>query len=634
MLKEEDGMKKEDARNVEERDGQGGLSRRSFLKYGGLFAGATAISVGAGGLTGCSSESSGSAGSGSAQTEGGLPEYQVFDTDMLIVGAGFGAMSACDEAVRQGKQVMVIDKGPYGFGGACGMNWDICYTWSPAGTDESDVYYSTRTTNKQLYVNAATSDPYRPNDYVPLINWGETCPQRNEDGTIHKKIDFPTMGMVEWGFPRHTLDHFGQSDNITIHDLTMITDVFISDGVCVGAIGIYLPTGSYRVYRSKATLLATGGCTGMYGWVTLSPVTNNTPDNTADVDMAVFRHGGRIGDSEHAAYDMMGIVPSGWASSEGSMFGGDSMDIEFMLDKDDVAFCMDESLDQERMVLDRPYFNQVVAQVIMEGRGGPNGGIFLPATDEMRKQMRYMYLRCVNLIEEKTGTDLRTEPMECLIEMYEHGGTPVVDDNMMSTEFPGLFCVRGAGVAGEAGGSTNNRNRVLGSYALRCALAYLDTYTQPEKLDWSGIEEEIKRLEDLRTREVSGGLRPVEIQRKIQEVSYNALGVIRTTENLETARAELKRILEEDIPKMTVSTHTKTYNRDWKDAIETINILELARLSVEATYIRPESRGNFYRPDFPEQNDDEWKCVLALYDDGKGGLSYDKITYPDVAFPA
>ncbi|MEG0503603.1 MAG: FAD-binding protein, partial [Raoultibacter sp.] len=116
--------------------------------------------------------------------------------------------------------------------------------------------------------------------------------------------------------------------------------------------------------------------------------------------------------------------------------------------------------------------------------------------------------------------------------------------------------------------------------------------------------------------------------------SYNALGVIRTTENLEAARTELKRILDEDIPKMTVSNHTRTYNRDWKDAIETINILELARLSVEETYIRPESRGNFYRPDYPEQNDTDWKCMLALYDAGNGEFAYDKVTYPDVAFPA
>lgn len=612
-----------------EQGGSGGVSRRSFLKFGGLAAGTAMLGAG---LAGCAPASQGQ--DRSADSKGATtPSYQVFETDILVIGAGFGAMSACDEAVRQGRNVMVIEKGPFGFGGACGMNWDICYTWSPEGTNAQDAVYARRTINQQLFVNAAESDPYQPNDFVPIINWGESCPDRNEDGTIHYKVDMPAMAQVEWGFPRHMLDHFAQADNIMVHDLTMITDIFVNDGACIGAVGIYLPTGEYRVYRSKATILATGGCTGMYGWVTLSPVTNNTPDNTADVDMGVFRHGGRIGDAEHAAYDMMGIVPSGWASSEGSMFGGDSLDIEFMLDKDGVAFCMDPSLDQDRMVTDRAYFNQIVAQVIMEGRGGPNGGIFLPATEEMREKMRYMYLRCVNLIEDKTGKDLSKEPMECLIEMYEHGGTPLVDDNIMSTEFPGLFCVRGAGVIGEGGGSHQNRNRVLGSYALRCALEYIDSLKEPQDIDWADAEKEIQRLDELRMKEVDDGLRPVAIQRKIQSVSYDALGVVRTTEALEKARTELKRIWDEDIPKMAVADKSTAYNREWKDAIETINLLQLARISVEATYVRPETRGSFYRPEYPEQNDAEWKCTLAFSDAGDGELKYDKVVWPDVPYP-
>ncbi|MDR0515329.1 MAG: FAD-binding protein [Coriobacteriaceae bacterium] len=612
-----------------------GVSRRSFFKLGGLLAG-TAV-VGAG-LGGCSQEGGAkvpdSASSGAAtkgETEIG---YTVYETDMLVIGAGFGSVSACSEAARLGQKVLVIDKGPYGFGGACGMNWDVVYTWSPKGTEAQDSVFARRTVNKQLFINAAKSDPYQPDDYLPIINWGETLNDRNPDGSIHLKVDMPMSQQAEWGFPRHWLDHFGKADNITIHDYTMITDIFVNDGVCIGAVGIYLPTGEFRVYRSKATILAAGGCTGIYGWVTLSPVTNNVPDNTSDVEMAVFRKGGRIGDSEHAAYDMMGIVPSGWASSEGSMFGGDSLDIEFMLDKDGVAFCMDPALDQDRMLVDRIYFNQIVAQVIMDGRGGPNGGIYLPANDEIRKQMRYMYLRCVNLIEEKTGADLREEPMECLIEMYEHGGTPIIDDNMMSTEFAGLFCVRGAATLAEGGGSHQNRNRVLGGYAMRCAMEYIKkSYKEPEKIDWQDAEKEFSRLTDLRTREVSGGIRPITIQRKIQRATYPAMGVIRTTADLEAARKELARIAEEDIPKMALSDHASAYNRDWKDAIETINLLQLARLSVEATYVRPETRGSFYRPEYPEANDD-WKCTLGFYDDGKGGLAFDKITWPDVPYPA
>ena len=438
-------------------------------------------------------------------------DYQVFEADIIVIGAGMAAMCAVDEAIHQGQNVLVIDKAPFGFGGASGMNWDVCYTWNPAGT--SAISGSIRNNN---LVNAANeSDRYGTNNYVNIINMGEVCPQRNEDGTVHFKMDFPYTQMVEWGFPRHWNDQMGQRGNVTVHDYTMITDIFVNDGRCIGCVGVYLPTGEYRVYRSKATVLSTGGCTQMYGWVTLSSVTNQSTDNTADVDMGIFRHGGRIGDAEHGAYDMMGIYPTCWASSEGAMFGGDSMDIDFMLDNEGVAFCLDPELDQERMMNDRPYFNQIVAKHIQDGKGGPNGGIFLPATTEMREQMRYMYLRCVNRIEAQCGIDLTEEPMECMIEMYEHGGTPLIDDQMMSTEFAGLFCSRGAGSFGVGGGATNITERQYGQYAMKNAIAYAQSAEPLAEVDFSDAEREIARLEELRTREAEDGIRPVTIQREI-----------------------------------------------------------------------------------------------------------------------
>lgn len=52
-------------------------------------------------------------------------------------------------------------------------------------------------------------------------------------------------------------------------------------------------------------------------------------------------------------------------------------------------------------------------------------------------------------------------------------------------------------------------------------------------------------------------------------------------------------------------------NADWKDAIEVVNLLDIARLTVEASLAREESRDAFIRPDFPETDDENWKCALA-----------------------
>ena len=48
------------------------------------------------------------------------------EADVIVIGAGMAAMCAVDEAIHQGQNVLVIDKAPFGFGGASGMNWDVC----------------------------------------------------------------------------------------------------------------------------------------------------------------------------------------------------------------------------------------------------------------------------------------------------------------------------------------------------------------------------------------------------------------------------------------------------------------------------------------------------------------------------
>lgn len=597
------------------------VSRRSFVAASGAAA-ATAALGGAQAVRAGTANAAETAGTEGAETTEPIA-YSIYEADVIVIGAGMAAMAAVDEAVYEGQNVLVIDKAPFGFGGATGMNWDVCYTWNPG--DEASI--TSTLLNTQLHLDAHAADRYVRSDYTTYVNWGEVCSDRNEDGSLHFKMDYPFMQMTEWGFPRHWLDDFGQKANVTVHDYIMVTDIFVNDGRCIGCVGIYLPTGEYRVYRSKATILATGGCTQMYGWVTLSSVSNQSTDNTADVDMAILRRGGRIGDAEFGAYDMMGIYPTCWASSEGAMFGGDSMDIDFMYNNEGEAFALDPDLDQERMLNDRPYFNQIVAQQLVNGKGGPNGGIFLPATTEMREQMRYMYLRCVNRIESQCGIDLTTEPMECALEMYEHGGTPVIDGKLMSTEFTGLFCTRGSGTYGADGGATNITEREFGQFAMKNAIAYAAEAAPLTEVDFSDAEREIARLEGLRTHQAEGGLRPVTIQRKIQQACATALGVVRAQDDLEAARTELRRIYDEDIPLMTLSDSSAAYNRDWKDAIETVNLLDIARLSVEASYARTESRGNMYRPEYPEA-DPDWECSLGFTQDADGNLSFEKIFWP------
>jgi len=602
-----------------------GLSRRGFIKG----AAASAIGVAAMGfLGGCSSTADPARsipGNSSAGKVGNVPNYEVINSDLLIIGAGFGGMSAAFQAVAMGKQVTIVDKGPFRHGGAAGFNWDVISTWETQLGKESRLQ---NIVNQKVYYNATTTDPYNTPEEdmaVTLLNRGECLPTRNEDGSIHWYINYPMVKGVEGSFPRNYHDALLKSPNVRIVDRTMITDILINEGVCQGAMGLYLPTGDFRVYRAPATILATGGSCWFYGWNTVTANSINSADNTGDVDMAAFRHGIGIGDSEYAQYDFATTYPEGLAFGWSTMLNPDANEYFTICDRDGKRLVTEESgIDLQRITYDRVYFNQEVAKLLLSGRATDDGGILVDINDV---KLRPPIKRNLAVFEE-FGVDPYKQMIPAREEMYEHGGTPVIDEKLMA-EVKGLFCVRGAGVFGAGGGSCVSVNNRMGSYAARCAIEYLDSAEPVNTIDFSPAEKEYARLHEIRTRKVTGGLRPHVVRHKIQKACGTCMGIIREKDKLEAAAKELARIRQEDMPKMIVSDQSLTYNIEWKEAIEAYNLLDLAELAVNATLMREESRGQYLRPDFPQKDDANWKCMLV----GRlknGQITFEKKTMPEV----
>lgn len=603
------------------------IDRRSFFKLGGLTAGAAALTGGM--LAGCApqSQTDMAATGGENETVDAAVPYAVFDTDILVIGAGYGASFAMQEACKAGQNMLVIDKAPYGFGGAFGMNFDIMNTWVPGAfyETEEEVPVATKIRNESLYRKTGVQNEVELNPDVVCANWGEILSARNEDGTPFYIYDFPTTRGFEHSMTRHWSDHFRAKDYITVYDRTMITDLIIEGGRCLGAVGLHIPTGEYRVYRAKVTLTATGGCTQFYGWNSTSPTTNNVCDNTADVEMALLRHGGKIANAEFGSYDMMGAFPRSFAASEGSMVGADSVHSGDLMDSEGTYLKDYPEIAEKEYLTTQSGVMQAVDVVVRAGKGSESGGVYLDCKEESLATMRWMYQRNAQLLKEKFGYDFTAQPTEVVPEMYEHGGEPITDDNAMCVDAEGLFCVRAN--AGSEGGMMNITNRRMGRYAMKKALEYLATYKEPASVTYEGVAAEIARLEDLRTRTVDDPLRPITVRRNIQHACAEAGRPVRPADVLETAKAELDRIMAEDLPRMACADDSLVQNADWKDAIEVVNLLDIARLTVEASLAREESRDAFIRPDFPEPDDANWKCALAYTRAEDGSLSYEKIAY-------
>jgi succinate dehydrogenase / fumarate reductase flavoprotein subunit len=621
----------------DEQVGQG-ISRRGFLRNGGVALGA-ALAAGSIGLASCTTNASptGGATGGATGTARIAEGYEVYETDLLIIGSGWGGMAAAFTASEKGVNTILVDKGPYNSSGATGICFDILQGWSYRPQGFQIPAKANTMLNMKLYYNAALEDETVFHMDQWAVNHGDVYVDRNPDGTIRNShvIDPVSHILTEHAFPRYAKALLESKRFVSIYDRTMLTDFIIQDGQCLGAVGLHLPTGTFRVFRAKATLLHTGDCTWAYGWRTISPDTANSPDSTADLEMAAFRRGAAIGDAEWMDYDLLTCYPTSINCGYAAGLGGDSYNAGHMVDSTGENFLLNSDHSVEEYYADRGLFNRTIAQRIKDGYGSPNGGIYVDyTTSEVRERARYFYTRNIDLFKNVFNIDVDTEPVECLMELQSHGGAPVVDENTMSVDYVGLFCGRGAGIGGEASPAGTHMNAEIGAFAGRSAIKYLETsYKAPGSFDWSGVDAEFERLNGILTQQPDNGLRPVVIRRAIQNVGGKCLGIIRVTEELEEGLAELRRIREEDLPRQTVTDTSRAFNVEWREAIENRNLLDDTELTIRATLERKETRGYYFRPDYPERDNENWFCQLACRLNGEDFV-FEKNALPQVDWDA
>lgn len=600
---------------MEKNEKTGVFSRRDFLKFATAGVISTAAIGTIGTTAGCSSQAgSSSAAGGDVNYSGEEPKFEIINTDLLVVGAGLNAMAAAAQARLEGKHVTIVDKGAYRHGGTSGLSWDAFTdgTNKPKPEEKAGLIL-----NGNAWRKALAFDPYL-HKTVYMINHGQSVADRNDDGTL---AWYAAPGTTQSLFFRREMDDAFQKRSTTVYDRTMITDLIISDGRCLGAVGIHLPTGNFRIFRAPATILATGGCTWIYGWFSVSAYSIGTADNTADADMAAYRHGAGIGDSEYAQYDVVSSYPPGLACGFGSGVCADAQEAHAIFDKNG-ELVFDPA---DKKVTDRVYFNQRMGTVIVgEGRGTQKGGVIINIGNS---HIRYSNERNIDLLK-KFGIDVRRESIEAVPEMYEHGGAPVIDENMM-TEFKGLFHARGAGTTGEIGGSQIVFNEIYGIYTGHCAVDYLKNAPEVKDIDWSSVITEYDRLQEIRKRKTDNGIRPHVIRKRIQAASLKALGVYRTTALTQEAIAEFERIRTEDLPRMVITNDSPTFNKEWREAIETYNMLDLAEMSARASLMREETRGMYIRAEYPQKDDANWACMLVCRNKS-GTMAFEKVTLPRV----
>jgi succinate dehydrogenase/fumarate reductase flavoprotein subunit len=115
------------------------------------------------------------------------------------------------------------------------------------------------------------------------------------------------------------------------------------------------------------------------------------------------------------------------------------------------------------------------------------------------------------------------------------------------------------------------------------------------------LEEKALKLLDRK-----GGIRPAEVRRRIQTEAHRCLGPIRKKEELEAFLLFLRGVKKNELGRLSTISGTRTYNKEWIDALELENIVSLLEVSVASALARTEIRGVHFREDFPRTDNDRW----------------------------
>jgi succinate dehydrogenase/fumarate reductase flavoprotein subunit len=96
------------------------------------------------------------------------------------------------------------------------------------------------------------------------------------------------------------------------------------------------------------------------------------------------------------------------------------------------------------------------------------------------------------------------------------------------------------------------------------------------------------------------------------------LGPIRTGDELNSFLQAIQQVKREELPLLETTTEGRSYNKEWLDALELENSLELLAFAATIALQRTESRGVHFREDHPDTDNDNWlkESVVKRTDTG------------------
>jgi len=580
-----------------------------------------------------------------------MADYQTYDYDVLVIGAGGAGLRAAIEASANQARVGLVSKSLLGKAHTVMAEGGIAA--SLANVDERDnwrVHFADTMRGGQ-YLNdwrmAELHAKEAPARVRELEVWGALF-DRTKDGRILQRNfgghRYPRLAHVgdRTGLEMiRTLQDHGIHLGMGIHMECTILDLLKSDGRIAGAFGYERERGRFLIFRAKAVVLATGGIGRAF------KITSNSWEYTGDGHSLAYHAGASLMDMEFVQFHPTGMIwpPSvcGILVTEGVRGEGgvlkNSQGRRFMFDDIPENYRAQTADNEEEgwrytqgdkdarrppELLTRDHVARCIMREVRDGRGSPHGGVFLDiawiknriqnAPDHIKRKLPSMYHQFKQLAD----IDITEEPMEVgPTTHYMMGGVRVNAETQMS-DVPGLFaageCGAGLHGANRLGGNSLSDLLVFGKRAGEYA-AQFARENSAAAIDEIGIEESARAATEPFGRT---GENPYQVQFDLQEMMQDLVGIVRREPEMLQALEKLE-ALKRRAANLGVAGN-REYNAGWHTALDLRHLLTVSEIVTRAAIERRESRGAHFRDDYPTKNDTVGKCNIVVTKSDSGDI--------------
>jgi succinate dehydrogenase flavoprotein subunit len=567
-----------------------------------------------------------------------MADYETHAHDVLVVGAGGAGLRAAIEAASSGARVGLVCKSLLGKAHTVMAEGGVAAAL--ANVDDRDnwrVHFADTMRGGQYLNNWRMAELHAkeaPDRVRELEAWGSVF-DRTPDGRILQRNfgghKYPRLAHVgdRTGLEMiRTLQDHAVQMGIDVHmECTVVTLIKDGDRIA-GAFAYDRDRGRFKVFESRAIVLATGGIGRAFS------VTSNSWEYTGDGQSLAYRAGAALQDMEFVQFHPTGMV---WPPSvkgilvtegvrgeggilvnrEGRRFMFDDIPENYRsqtADSEDEGWRYvqgDKNARRPPELLTRDHVARAIMREVREGRGSPHGGVFLDiswikskmrnAPDHIKKKLPSMYHQFKQLAD----IDITAEPMEVgPTTHYVMGGVRVDGDSQMST-LPGLFA------AGESAAGLHGANRLGGNslsdllvFGMRAG-EYAATYaadTPPAKIPADAVDAAAKAALEPFGRATNGSSaeNPYQVQDKLQEMMQGLVGIVRREEEMRQALEGIESLRSRAA--VVSVTGNREYNPGWHTALDLENLLIVSEAVTRSALERKESRGAQFREDFPEKD--------------------------------